>query len=266
MPTRYTSKSYFRSAFYRDLHKRKRIYSEPELGHLFADTAYGDIYKALYLLGCRVGVLLQLHESHVGYEIIKLPRGKRGQLLDIPISPQFRAFLRRHNSKSERGFLFWRDYAPALCPDYGGVKLSPHRQPPEMRIMTMPGHGFGYLDDSPIAGRQWRGTSDYFALQLAHYWRAAQIGLVGVDLIPANRREAGIFGKRRECLKWVIGELSRRGVEVVTITKGSTLGVPYRPLAKIQTTALAGHYFSEVKDIILGRHETSRVLLNRIDC
>jgi len=54
--------------------------------------------------------------------------------------------------------------------------------------VTVSGHGLGYLDESPIAGRQWRGTSDYFALQVAHYWRAAQIGLVGVDLSPTNTR------------------------------------------------------------------------------
>jgi len=134
-------------------------------------------------------------------------------------------------ASSER--LFWRDHAPTLCPDYGGVKLSPHQQPPELRIQTLPGHGFGHLDDSPIAGRQWRGTSDYFALQVAHYWRAAQIGLVGLDLVPTNSREAGIFDKRRLRLAWLFGELSRRGVKVFTLTRGCTLGVPYWPPAKI---------------------------------
>ena len=91
--------------------------------------------------------------------------------------------------------IFWRDMAPALCPDYSGVKLSPHKQPPELRIMTLIGHGFGYLDESPIAGRQWRGTSDYFALQLAYYGRAAQIGLVGIDLVPTNNPPRWVSSK-----------------------------------------------------------------------
>ena len=134
-------------------------------------------------------------------------------------------------ASSER--LFWRDYAPTLCPDYEGVKLSPHKQPPELRITTLPGHGFGYLDDSPIAGRQWRGTSDYYALQLAHYWRAAQIALLGIDLVSTNTGAAGIFDKRRLELAWLCGELSGRGVKVFTLTRGGTLGLPYRPLAKI---------------------------------
>ena len=87
--------------------------------------------------------------------------------------------------------IFWRDMAPALCPDYSGAKLSPHRQPPELRIMTMPGHGFGYLDDSPVARRQWRGTSDYYALQLAFYGGAAFVALLGVDLILGSKKGGG---------------------------------------------------------------------------
>jgi len=155
-------------------------------------------------------------------------------------------------ASSER--LFWRDHAPTLCPDYGGVKLSPHQQPPELRIQTLPGHGFGHLDDSPIAGRQWRGTSDYFALQVAHYWRAAQIGLVGLDLVPASSREAGCFDKRRLRLAWLCGELFGRGVKVFTLTRGGTLDLPYQPLAKIppdikeSDNGLRGNHLQEVMD------------------
>ena len=66
-------------------------------------------FTALYLLGCRIGVLGKLHFSNIAEEIIQLPRGKGGKLHDIRKSEQFSEFLDRHTPKSEKGFLFWRD-------------------------------------------------------------------------------------------------------------------------------------------------------------
>jgi len=110
--------------------------------------------------------------------------------------------------------LFWRDFAPELCPDFTGLKLSPHRQPPDLDVVTIPARGFGHLDREAFWGRAWSGTSDYYALQLAYYGRAARIRLIGVDLEPRNELEARIFPQRRERLKWAILKLRRAGVKV----------------------------------------------------
>jgi len=109
MPEDYSGRTWFSRVFLSEDKKRDRIFSEPELRVLFADDRYGDIYEALYLLGCRAGVLLRLHTSHISDELILLPRGKQGQLHDVPITSQFRNFLSCHQPSSEKGYLFWRD-------------------------------------------------------------------------------------------------------------------------------------------------------------
>jgi len=109
MPEGFDSTSFFREAMPRDISKRERVFSDLELRVLFADPKFGDVFEALYLLGCRIGVLLQLHKNHIGDKLIRLPRGKQGKLHDIPLSSQFRAFLGRHTPASSRGYLFWRD-------------------------------------------------------------------------------------------------------------------------------------------------------------
>jgi len=114
MPALYNSRHWFAAAFYRDLPKRPRIFSAPELRALFADPQFGDLYRFLYLSGQRIGVVLQLHTSHVNRDrgVISFARGKRGQLQEIPLTPQIRAHLDTLNPGGN-GYYFWPDsWAP----------------------------------------------------------------------------------------------------------------------------------------------------------
>ena len=63
MPALYSSRNWFNSAYFRDLPRRRRIYSAPELRALFADPQFGDLYRFLYLSGQRIGVVLQDRKS-----------------------------------------------------------------------------------------------------------------------------------------------------------------------------------------------------------
>ena len=114
MPASYNSRHWFTSAYFRDIPKRQRIYSAPELRALFADPQFGDLYRFLYLSGQRIGVVLQLHTSHVNRDrgVISFARGKRGQLQEIPLTPQIRAHLDTLNPGGN-GYYFWPDsWAP----------------------------------------------------------------------------------------------------------------------------------------------------------
>ena len=117
MPASYTSRNWFTSAYFRDLPKRQRIYSAPELRVLFADPQFGDLYKFLYLSGQRIGVVLQLHTSHVNRDrgVISFARGKRGQLQEIPLTPQIRAHLDSLDHAAN-GYYFWPDSRPLPTP------------------------------------------------------------------------------------------------------------------------------------------------------
>jgi len=118
MPDTYDSKPWFASAFFRDIPKRQRIYSEMELRALFADPQFGDLYKFLYLSGQRVGVVLQLHVSHIDRKrgVISFARGKRGQLQDIPLTPQLRDHLDSLDP-GNNGYYFWPDDRPLPTTD-----------------------------------------------------------------------------------------------------------------------------------------------------
>jgi len=109
MPQEFVSRVWFKRAFFSKQKRRERTYSETELRVLLKDKLYGDVFTALYLLGCRVGVLGKLHTSNIGDKVISLPRGKGGALHDIPISDQFRDFNSQHTPTSEQGSLVWRD-------------------------------------------------------------------------------------------------------------------------------------------------------------
>jgi len=118
MPATYNSRHWFTSAYFRDLPKRQRIYSAPELRALFADPQFGDLYHFLYLSGQRIGVVLQLHTSHVNRDrgVISFARGKRGQLQEIPLTPQIRDHLDSLDP-GNNGFYFWADSRPLPTPD-----------------------------------------------------------------------------------------------------------------------------------------------------
>jgi len=110
MPAAYNSRHWFASAYFRDLPKRQRIYSAPELRALFSDSKFGDLYRFLYLSGQRIGVVLQLHLSHINCVrgVISFARGKRGQLQEIPLTPQIRAHLDSLDPGGN-GYYFWAD-------------------------------------------------------------------------------------------------------------------------------------------------------------
>jgi len=113
MPASYNSRNWFASAYFRDLPKRQRVYSAPELRVLFADPQLGDLYKFLYLSGQRIGVVLRLHTSHINRDrgVISFARGKRGQLQEIPLTSQIRAHLDSLNP-GDNGYYFWADDRP----------------------------------------------------------------------------------------------------------------------------------------------------------
>jgi len=117
MPASYNSRHWFTSAYFRDIPKRQRIYSAPELRALFADPQFGDLYRFLYLSGQRIGVVLQLHTSHVNRDrgVISFARGKRGQLQEIPLTPQIRAHLDTLDPGAN-GYFFWADSRPLPTP------------------------------------------------------------------------------------------------------------------------------------------------------
>ena len=117
MPATYTSRNWFTSAYFRDLPKRQRVYSAPELRALFADPRFGDLYHFLYLSGQRVGVVLQLHVSHINRDrgVISFARGKRGQLQEIPLTAQIRAHLDSLDP-GDNGYYFWADSRPLPTP------------------------------------------------------------------------------------------------------------------------------------------------------
>ena len=110
MPASYSSRNWFTSAYFRDLPRRKRTYSAPELRAMFADSQFGDLYKFLYLSGQRIGVVLQLHTSHINRDrgVISFARGKRGQLQEIPLTPQIRDHLDTLEP-GDNGYYFWAD-------------------------------------------------------------------------------------------------------------------------------------------------------------
>jgi len=113
MPAAYNSRHWFASAYFRDLPKRQRIYSAPELRALFADPKFGGLYQFLYLSGQRIGVVLQLHTSHVNRTrgVISFARGKRGQLQEIPLTPQICDHLDSLDPGGN-GYYFWPDDRP----------------------------------------------------------------------------------------------------------------------------------------------------------
>ena len=114
MPASYNSRHWFSDAYFRNLPGRPRTYSAPELRALFADPQFGDLYHFLYLSGQRVGVVLQLHTSHINRDrgVISFARGKRGQLQEIPLTAQIRAHLDTLDP-GDNGFYFWPDnWAP----------------------------------------------------------------------------------------------------------------------------------------------------------
>ena len=114
MPATYSSRNWFASAWFRDIPRRRRIYSAPELRALFADSQFGDLYRFLYLSGQRVGVVLRLHTSHINRDrgVISFARGKRGQLQEIPLTPQILAHLDTLDPGAN-GYYFWPDnWAP----------------------------------------------------------------------------------------------------------------------------------------------------------
>jgi len=117
MPATYTSRNWFASAYFRDIPKRQRVYSAPELRVLFADPQLGGLYKFLYLSGQRIGVVLRLHTSHINRDrgVISFARGKRGQLQEIPLTPQIRAHLDTLDPGTN-GYFFWPDSRPLPTP------------------------------------------------------------------------------------------------------------------------------------------------------
>jgi len=142
MPTNYNSRGWFDDAMLRKPDKRWRIVNDLELPFLLSDEMYGDIYHWLYLTGARVGVVLQLHNSHVNLKdrIITYPPGKHGRIHRQVITEQMLEFLETHKPSSTDGFLFWRDRFgnPFVLHDLNNARTSINKR--MQRVLKK--HGF----------------------------------------------------------------------------------------------------------------------------